>query len=59
MAVGLVFFAEVIMIVLTLVYSVQAKDQVTGTLQEKGIPRYRDGDLDWDNFVDWSQETVE
>ena len=55
--VGVVFLAEVILVVLLFLFEEDITDRIEKQLQEEGIERYRD-DPDWHDFVNWVQEEV-
>ena len=55
--VGVVFLAEVILVVLLFLFEEDITDKIEKQLQQEGIERYRD-DPDWHDFVNWVQEEV-
>lgn len=46
-----------VLAILAFIFSAEIKDDVTDTLQDEAIVRYRD-DPDLRNLIDWVQETV-
>ena len=51
------FIIEVVLAILAFIFSAEIKDEVTDTLQDEVIVRYRE-DPDLRNLIDWVQETV-
>lgn len=57
---GIIFFIEVIAIILAFVYSSQAKTKLSGILQTEAIDRYTDEKyVDLANIIDWFQKNLQ